>query len=311
MYDDDPPPAPGPTNRPPYYRDRSGGPPAIPNLDSLHQRQGSRNASGSSSRSRPSRDGTSHGDGFGSGPANYTSATNDTVIPNKSRMREEDVQVPYSRDSQQPMQSSGGAGMLDRPTNDVVIPNKSRMREEKIEVPFSRDSAVDSGPGPSSGGGGMVDRPTNDVVVPNKSRMREEEIEVPYAQERPRSSTSSRHSRSSSVPDRTPRGEDPRHPQNAVSPQTDDRDYFDRISFSSNVTSKSRPGGAIGGAWDDEKEKKIRSDYEFRIAGLERKVSVADAEREDLRKAEGDWKSRCTGLEVEIKGLKDVRIPSW
>ncbi|ORX34709.1 hypothetical protein BD324DRAFT_634585 [Kockovaella imperatae] len=329
MFDDEPPPAPGPV-APRNQYDRNG--PTAPVAS--HQRQGSRNVSGSSSHSHPSRDGSRdymtrpNGSAFGGGSANMGMTTSDNIIPNKSRMREEDVKVPYSRDSTsgpppQPLapMARSGPGMLDRPTNDVVIPNKSRLREENIEVPFSRDDSAtgSSSTRPSrsasksSAGGGMVDRPTNDVVVPNRSRMREEEVQVPYAREsrnldRPRSSASSRPgSVSSQNHDRTPRIDGP---QNALSPHGagDDREYYDRMSFSSNITSKSRTGGTPGGAglgWDEEREQKIRAEYEFRIAGLERKASQAEGEREAMRKKVEELESTVRGDDVEIRGMKE------
>ena len=245
--------------------------------------------------------------------------TNDTVVPNKSRLKEEDIEVPYSRDSVVPMAppARSGPGLLDRPTNDVVIPNKSRLREENIEVPFSRDEPSQAPPASGSRNGsvskkgpGTVDRPTNDIVVPNKSRMREEEIQVPYAREsriidRPRSSASSRPpSVASSLHDRTRNDAE----RNVLSPQGDDREYYDRMSFSSNVTSKSRatPGGAQGTGWDEEREQKIRSEYELRIAGLERRAQTAEGERNEMKKKMDEVEARRREDDDEIRGLKEV-----
>jgi len=166
------------------------------------------------------------------------------------------------------------------------------------------------------GNGGYGAQPTaasNDVVVPNKSRMREEEIEVPYAREsvmeRPLSAASSR-SRLSSIADRersggrTPRGEGE---QEMLSPQsTDDRVYYERMSFSSNVTSKSRAQAATG--WDEERERKIRSEYEFKIAGLERRIGTLEGGREDIGRREKEDQERSRELEDEIRGLKEVSI---
>lgn len=142
--------------------------------------------------------------------------------------------------------------------------------------------------------------------------MREEEIEVPYAREsvmeRPLSGASSR-SRVSSVVDRerggttTPRGDGE---QEMLSPQSgDDRVYYERMSFSSNVTSKSKAQAATG--WDEERERKIRSEYELKIAGLERKISVLEGGREDGGRREKEEQERLRELEDEIRGLKEVR----
>jgi hypothetical protein len=86
----------------------------------------------------------------------------------------------------------------------------------------------------------------------------------------------------------------------------DDREYYDRMSFSSNVTNKSKvpPGGGTG--WDEDKEEKIRTEYEFRIAGLERRAAVAEQEREEARKAEAAERDRRREWEEEVRGLKEV-----
>lgn len=159
---------------------------------------------------------------------------------------------------------------------------------------------------------------TNEVVVPNKSRMREEEIEVPYAREsrlmderrsssRAESRNSVRDSRASSIPGR-PREERSGGGMDMMSPMTDDQEYYDRMSFSSNVTNKSKqPGGGGGGGWDDEREQKIRAEYEFRIAGLERRIVVAEKEREEVGRGVGSGEERRRELLEEVRGLKEVR----
>ena len=156
---------------------------------------------------------------------------------------------------------------------------------------------------------------TSDVVVPNKSRMREEEeIQVPYAREsvveRPLSGMSgaSRHSDASAPFDKagrsTPAGFDP---QEVTTPRTaDDRQYYDRMSFSSNVTNKSRLPTANHPGWDPETEKRVRSEYEFKIAGLERKISVLENERGEGQKREQDAAERNREWEDEVRGLKEV-----
>lgn len=80
-----------------------------------HQRQGS-SAGGRSIGSNMERGGMeelSNGDRL----ANFTAATNDVVVPNKSRLQEEEIEVPYARDSTLTLdmdprnrQASGGPG---------------------------------------------------------------------------------------------------------------------------------------------------------------------------------------------------------
>jgi hypothetical protein len=162
-------------------------------------------------------------------------------------------------------------------TNEVVVPNKSRMREEEIEVPYARDSVVEPLSGRSSRAGSMLSREERDRDRARTPRERE-------------------------------RG-DMTEVLSPASPTNDEREYYDRMSFSSNVTNKSKAvvQGGGGGGWDEEREKKIRAEYEFRIAGLERRAAVAESEREEARKREGEERVRRKEWEDEVRGLKEVR----
>lgn len=191
----------------------------------------------------------------------------------------------------------------------------SGMHRSRSSRDESRDY-LDKPNGQSRGFGAQPTAATNDVVVPVKSRMKEEEIEVPYAREsimdRPISSASSRRSGQSSLHDRsgarTPRGE--ADPQELLSPQTaDEREYYDRMSFSSNVTSKSKAQAPTG--WDEERERKIRSEYELRIAGLERKLGVLEGEKGNSSRKEQDEREKSRELEDEVRGLKEVSLSAW
>jgi hypothetical protein len=95
--------------------------------------------------------------------------------------------------------------------------------------------------------------------------------------------------------------------QEMLSPNlTDDnREYYDRMSFSSNVTNKSKL--PLNGGWGEDKEKKIRAEYEFRIVGLERRAAMAEQEREEARRGEAAERDRRREWEEEVRGLKEVR----
>ncbi|KAK4686209.1 protein SPA2, partial [Tremellales sp. Uapishka_1] len=139
---------------------------------------------------------------------------------------------------------------------------------------------------------------TNEVVVPNKSRMREEDIEVPYARES-QSMETRRSSRASSR-------NSMRRDTERVSPVlTEDKEYYDRMSFSSNVTSKSKQANGGGPGWDEEREQKLRQEYEFRIAGLERKLGQAETERDEARRTQEIERERRKEWEDEVRGLKE------
>lgn len=189
------------------------------------------------------------------------------------------------------------------------ISGGSSVGSSAIPAHRQRPSRDETGPGPQRPNPTST---TSDMVVPNKSRMREEEIEVPYARDsqimdepRSESRASSRpESRSSYQPERrTPLGTR-QLSGDVLSPATpDDREYYDRMSFSSNVTSKSKPGPT---GWDDDREQKIRSEYELKIAGLERRLAVAESERDEARRSEPFEAERRRELEDEVRGLKEV-----
>ncbi|WVW81899.1 hypothetical protein I302_103898 [Kwoniella bestiolae CBS 10118] len=254
---DEPPPAPGPT-RPPYQhqhsssqslRDRTNPTPPPGALNarlvssgSPHQRQGSRGMSQGSHRSRPSRDQDAEilDEGRSRGPqANPMGTTSDVVVPNKSRLREEEIEVPYARDSQ----------LMDQ------------RRSRTSSRPASRSSAG---------------RESRASYTEGNDRDRERERE------------------------KTPRAN-----EELMSPASaDDRVYYDRLSFSSNVTNKSKLVAAQNG-WDEEREQKLRAEYEFRIAGLDRKVVNAERERDEARRAETSERERRLEWEEEVRGLKE------
>jgi hypothetical protein len=246
---EDPPPAPGPRN--PFassshasnpsqsslqQADRQRSNPTPPPMNRLnsasssHRRQASRNISGSSSvnssgipasRQRPSRD---EGNGSRNQP-NPSAATSEMVVPNKSRMREEEIEVPYARDSQ----------IMDEP----------RSQSRNSNRPGSRSSYQDDRRTPL---GGRQD--SGDVMSPASA---------------------------------------------------DDKEYYDRMSFSSNLTSRSKPG--VGGSGNDDK---IRSEYELKIAGLERRLAATERERDEAKRSEVFEAERRREIEDEVRGLKEV-----
>jgi hypothetical protein len=54
-------------------------------------------------------------------------------------------------------------------------------------------------------------------------------------------------------------------------------------------------------------EQKIRSEYELKIAGLERKIQAAERDRDEARRQEAFEAERRREMEDEIRGLKEVR----
>lgn len=158
------------------------------------------------------------------------------------------------------------------------MPNKSRLREEEIEVPYARESVV------------------NPELDKLRSSSRNESRNSHRRESREGSYTSANNVRTSRDQDR----------EVEVSPvSTEQKDYFDRMSFSSNLTSRSKPQNNATG-WDEEREEKIRRDYELKIAGLERRLAAVEAERDEARRAEKNEKDRSRDWEEEVRGLKEV-----
>ncbi|WWD22449.1 hypothetical protein CI109_106940 [Kwoniella shandongensis] len=276
---DEPPPAPGPrpaysqsqsqqSLRDPRIRENPTPPPSRPDLNRLvsssssqHQRQGSRGMSQSSHKSRPSRDRdeeilSDNGRAPSRSQANPMAATNEVVVPNKSRLREEDIEVPYARDSQ------------------------------IMDVRQSRASSRGESRSSMGGGGGRDSRASfsraGSVVAEDDA------LQAQNRGDRERSRTV------------TARPE----PSEVASPGlTDDREYYDRMSFTSNVTNKSKQ--AQQAQVDEEREQKLRAEYEFRIAGLDRKVVSAERERDEARRSEAQEKERRLEWEDEVRGLKE------
>lgn len=173
---------------------------------------------------------------------------------------------------------------LTTPTNDVVVPNKSRLQEEAIEVPYARDSRDMDAAEP------LI---SSQVMSATPGNMRDGH--------RP-DSRSSGHG-----------GPPTSNSHDAISPNaTDDGNYMDRMSFTSNLTSttttrggKPGPGGITSpNGWEDH-EHKIRAEYELRIAGLERRIQAVEGERDELQREIADQRERRKDYEDEVRGLKE------
>lgn len=206
--------------------------------NSLHQRQSSRQMSSSTHRSRPSNDPIRQAqrgpeeefldDGLERRPqANHMAATNDVIVPSKSRLREEEIEVPYARDS----------------TVDVLRQNTASRGGEQSLV-NGRDSRASYNMNFSLGG-----------------------------------------DRSRSTPQTEKSQLDMRSPE-----RREYRNLDDKASL------------------DEEREKRLRSEYEFRISGLDRKLLNAEKERDEARRAEAQEKDLRMEWEEEVRTLKEQAV---
>lgn len=298
------PPAPGPTSRPPLLSASSAPeqnrsrinptPPPLPlqrlqsqNGIGSHQRSGSRNISGSSintHRSRPSRErnGLDRGD----------------------EVEQLNHQPNYPGQGQNQGQEQSRMNPIGA-TSEMVVPNKSRMREEEIEVPYARDSVLESTPSRSRSRASGRDRDRDSQLSAGTSISARQQQPNPtpvqggQGHNRQLSQNSTATFSAAPPPLRS-------NANDVLSPtMSDDKEYYDRMSFSSNVTGKSRiPGAGV----DEERERKIRQEYELRVAGLERKLGLVEAEREEMRRGLQLEKERRGEWEEEVRGLKEVSI---
>lgn len=153
-------------------------------------------------------------------------------------------------------------------TNDVIVPSKSRLREEEIEVPYARDSTVDAlrQSMASYGGEQSLDNGRDSRASYNRNF-----------------SLGGDHSRS------TPQTEksqlDMRSPESRGYRNLDDK-----------------------ASLDEEREKRLRSEYEFRISGLDRKLLNAEKERDEARRAEAQEKNLRMEWEEEVRTLKEQAV---
>ncbi|ODN76142.1 hypothetical protein L202_06067 [Cryptococcus amylolentus CBS 6039] len=206
--------------------------------NSLHQRQGSRQMSASTHRSRPSND------------------RNNPREPEPEP--EEEFLDDNGYDDRRPQANAA--------TNDIVVPSKSRLREEEIEVPYARDSTMD---------------------VFRQS--------VASRGESGRGSGYGRDSQASygMSPSASFTGEDFRRnaPRNAE--LLPEREYVSDTQ----ITSKSLR--------NEEAERKLRDEYEYRLETLDKKVAAAERERDEARRAEVQERDMRLELEDQIKKLKE------
>ncbi|KAL7418827.1 component of the polarisome [Cryptotrichosporon argae] len=206
--------------------------------------------------------------------------------------RDRDAEFLADDDADHEPRFSGASAQpnLTAATSEVVVPTKSRLREEDIEVPYARDS--------------VVEPPSRSSRPGSRASMQMQRDEFPYG--RAESRASNRDRERDQDRDRGGERAHAAHEQSALSPaMTDDREYYDRISLRSDVTGRSRTQREPANGWDDEREQKIRAEYEFRIAGLERRAHVAETERDEARRAAEDEKAKRLDWEEEVRGLKE------
>lgn len=184
-----------------------------------------------------------------------------------------------------------------------------------------------------------VQSATAGMIIPNKSTIAEEEIEVPYGREvrdstgtavdeRERSRERGRETDTDADDDfRSPGGglgglsglsarlqADDDEDEGAMSGSRGADDYYDKMSFGrASVTSDRSAGGralsgraSVGG----EEGERIRRDYEYRIATMQKRITDLERDLEDAQLREQNWgqsAERVRAMEEELEELRRVR----
>nr|ODN93036.1 hypothetical protein L204_05215 [Cryptococcus depauperatus CBS 7855] len=200
---------------------------------STHQRQGSRNMSTSTHRSRPSTD-------------------------KNGRQQQSEPEEEFLDDRGTSNKTRGNAMAA---TNDVVVPSKSKLREEDIEVPYARDSTVDM--------------------------MRTSVVSRGESSGRDSSSYGITPSRDGDKSWNTVR------PGSRSNPNSARSDSRQESGFDNRHTSL-----------NEEREKNLRSEYDLRISGLDKRLNAAEQDRDEAKMAENQERTMRLERDEEVRVLK-------
>lgn len=210
---------------------------------------------------------------------------NDTVVPNKSTMTEEKIEVPYSQDFRESFVFTGTSeGGFFGSSGDSKAPVHQRQA--------SGSSSVHSRSGGGVGGGlrtGASSRQANerDSYQDHREDLEEEHDDSAPATQRNQSMLSnsyrgSGYSNNSQIPRQTGNASNMSRPTSGVSQHTSDL-----------------------GSGDIARERKARSEAEAKITGLERRLNALEKEVKQSAEREKWERDRAKELEEEVKGHKE------
>lgn len=207
-------------------------------------------------------------------------------------------------------------------SNEVVVPKKSTIAEEVIEVPFAKGSPDMESPREGLSSPLDLERPSSGLdMMEGETRRRskrlsnqsrrsgaggqeyEERLESPVSE---RNDPMQQHhmSRSQSSLDNSRNHLQVNHPRsNSTTPPPDD---------DSGSTGHARQGSST--TLELIRERKMRTDLEAKLAGMERRLASMQREVDGSTKREEWERSRTRELEDEIRSHKEVRlsyIESW
>lgn len=231
---------------------------------------------------------------------NATNAQREMIIPNKSTIAEEEIEVPYGRERESSGTALGGLGRMER--SPEVRDGGMELREtdgEGMSLSMSereRDGGV--------GGGGGRER----------SRERDADMGV----RSPPMGLSGLSGLSARLRERTGPGDEDDE-DNWSGPGKSGEEYYDKMSFGrasvasdrsvgySGIVRSGSTGGGVGGSSSSnirasktggvvEDMEGVRRDYEFKIATMQGRIATLERELEDAEERERRLKESGIGL---------------
>ena len=235
--------------------------------------------------------------------------TNDTVVPNKSTMTEERIEVPYAREGRDSLVSGEDSEME---TEEEREKERDREREKEHEKArghqrqSSRASSTMSRSQTMSRTSSRLGSAANGRYQPAEAREDLDEEGDSFSRNRNNMPNLSNGDRSSSYSNSS-------QIQRTRSEMQRDRQGLSQENRSPSITSLSTAtatgGGMAATAMADlMKERKARSDAETKAAGLERRLFALEKEVKAANEREKWERDRAKELEEEVRGHKEVGL---
>jgi hypothetical protein len=241
--------------------------------------------------------------------------TNDTVVPNKSTMTEERIEVPYAREGRDSLVSGHDSGM------DTEEEEKERERELEQEREREREKEQERTRGhqrQSSRASSTISRSqtmsrtSSRLGTAASGRYQQAEAREDLEEEDDSSSRNRNNMPNLSNGDRSSSYSNSSQLQRTRSEMQRGLSQDNRspsITSLSTATATGAGGGITATAMADlMKERKARSDAETKAAGLERRLSALQKEVKAATEREKWERDRAKELEEEVRSHKEVSL---
>ena len=237
------------------------------------------------------------------------STTNDTVVPNKSTMTEERIEVPYATESRDSLASGDESGL----DTEEEEREKEQEREKERERQRPNHQRQSSRASSSMGRVQTISRTSSRMgnLANGRSRTPEGREEL---DDETNSPTRRKNASMVSNDDRASSYSNSSQAQRTRNEAYRDQPGFSQQNRSASGTSLSTAtvtgGGMAATAMADLlKERKARTDAETKASGLERRLGALEKEVRDATEREKWERDRAKELEAEVRGHKEVGSP--